>query len=181
MVETPPVTAAGAQPGVANAAPIPEIQPLLQPAFEMAPDDDAEVQALVPNQRFAVFEIAKVEPAAPPPLAQIAAQVKADFVRQRALDRARAVATALVAKINRGVAPAVAFAEAGVPLPKPEEVSLRRLDIAQQGQQGVPPPLALLFSLPVNRAQLIPAPQGRAGSWSPTSSRSAATPPRCRA
>lgn len=160
IAETPPITATGTQPGVAGALPIAELQPMLEPAFDMQPDDDPTVQALVPNQRFALFEVKQVIAAAAPPLAQIGSQVKQDFLRQRATDRARAVASQIAAKINRKVPPAQAFAEAGVPLPKLEQVSLRRMDIARQGQQ-VPPPLALLFSLPTGHAQIIPAPQGQ--------------------
>lgn len=156
IAETPAVTAAGTQPGVAGAPPLPELQPILKPAFEMQPEDDAEVQAIVPNQRFAVFEVGKVIPAAPPAMASIQGQVKADFVRERALDRARAVAVSLVAKINAGTPPAKAFAEAGVTLPPLQQVSLRRVEIARQNQP-VPPALALLFSLPVGRAQILPA------------------------
>jgi peptidyl-prolyl cis-trans isomerase D len=158
--ETPPITATGAQPGVAGWRPSPELAPLLKSAFERAPDEDPAVETIVPDQRFAVLAIGRVVPAAPPPLAQIAPIVKADLARRRAAERARAVATALVAKINAGVPAARAFAEADVRLPAPERVQARRVDIAQPNRP-VPPPLAMLFSLPQGKARLLPAPGGQ--------------------
>ena len=157
--ETPPITATGAQPGVAGWQPSPELAPLLKPAFERAPDEDPAVETIVPDQRFAMLAIGRVVPAAPPQLAQIAPIVKADLVRRRAAERARAVATAIVAKINAGVPAARAFAEADVKLPAPERVQARRVDIAQPNRP-VPPPLAMLFSLPQGKARLLPASGG---------------------
>jgi peptidyl-prolyl cis-trans isomerase D len=118
------------------------------------------VEAITPNQRYAVLAVGRVIAAAPPPLAQIAPMVKADLARQRAAERARAVATALVAKINAGTPAARAFAEADVKLPAPQRVEARRVDIAQPNRP-VPPPLALLFSLPKGKARLLPAPNGQ--------------------
>jgi len=159
IVETPPVTAAGAAPDNGAWRTPPELTPLLKAAFEMTEDEDPVVETIVANQRFALLAVAKVVTAAPPPLAQIAARVKADLVARRAADRARAVAASLVAKINAGTPPALAFAQAGVRLPAPQPVTATRRDIAQQNRQ-VPPPLAMLFSLPRGKARLLAAPDG---------------------
>jgi peptidyl-prolyl cis-trans isomerase D len=158
--ETPPITATGAQPGVPAWRPAPELAPLLRPAFDMMPDDDPVVETVAPNERYAVVGVGRIIPAAPPPLPQVAAAVKSDLIQRRAAERARAVATALVAKINAGVPAAQAFAEAGVKLPAPERVQARRIDIAQPNRP-VPPPLAMMFSLPKGKARLLPAPAGQ--------------------
>jgi peptidyl-prolyl cis-trans isomerase D len=126
----------------------------------MAAEDDPVVEAIVPNQRFAMLAVAQVVPAAPPPLAQIVGTVKADLVRQRAADRAKAVATAIVSKVNAGVPAREAFAQAGVPLQAPQPVTARRLDIARPNQP-VPPPLAMMFSLPRGKARMLAAPNGQ--------------------
>jgi peptidyl-prolyl cis-trans isomerase D len=157
--ESPPVTGAGLQPGVAGWQPPAELGPLLKPAFDMTVDDDPVVETIAPNQRFALFAVTRIIPAAPPPLQQIAQIVKADLVKRRAAERARAVATALVAKINGGVPARQAFAEADVKLPAPQAVKARRIDIARPNQP-VPPPLAMMFSLPKGKARLLAAPQG---------------------
>ncbi|HEX8534532.1 MAG TPA: peptidyl-prolyl cis-trans isomerase [Allosphingosinicella sp.] len=159
LQESPPVTGAGLQPGVSGWQPPAELGPLLKPAFDMSVDDDPVVEAIVPNQRFALFAVTRIIPAAPPPLQQIGQIVKADLVKQRAFERARAVATALVAKINGGIPARQAFAEADVKLPAPQAVKARRIDIARPNQP-VPPPLAMMFSLPRGKARLLAAPQG---------------------
>ena len=157
--ETPALTATGQNPGVASWQTPAEVQPLLKEAFQMSPDEDPVVETIAPN-RFAVVALARIVPAAPPPLARIAEQVRRDLVQQRANARARTIADGVAAKINGGTPPAQAFAQAGVPLPAPERVSRRRIDIAQPGQP-VPPPLTMLFSLPEGRARVLAAPDGQ--------------------
>ena len=157
--ETPPVTATGQQPGVAGAQLSPDLAPLLKPAFDMSPDEDPVVETIVPGQRFAIMGVSRVVPAAAPPLAQIAQQVRRDLTARRAGDRARALATSLVAKINAGTPARAAFAAAGVPLPALQSVTARRIEIARPNQP-VPPPLAMMFSLPKGRAKILAAPNG---------------------
>ena len=157
-VETPAITATGSAPG-ASWQPPQELAALIRPAFEMEAGGEPEVQQITANERYALLSVPRAIPAAVPPLAQIAQQVKADLVRRRASERARAVAASIVAKINGGVPTRQAFAEAGVRLPTPQPVEARRLDIAQANQQ-VPPPLQMLFSLPERRARQLLAPNG---------------------
>jgi peptidyl-prolyl cis-trans isomerase D len=52
-----------------------------------------------------------------------------------------------------------AFAEAGVRLPAPEPVAVRRLDIARRGGQ-VAAPIAALLAVPQGRARAVPGPNG---------------------
>jgi peptidyl-prolyl cis-trans isomerase D len=159
IVETPPITAAGAAPEDAGWRASPELAPLLEAAFDMTEDDEPVVETIAANQRFALLAVSRVVAAAPPPLARIKDRVKADLIARRASDRARAVAAALVARINAGTPPALAFAQADVRLPAPEPVTAARRDIARQNSQ-VPPPLAMLFSLPRGKARLLAAPEG---------------------
>lgn len=154
--ETPPVTASGQAPDAQWQAPA-ELAALLRDGFEMDADADAAVVTVEPNQRFAAMDVARILPAAPPPLEQIQAQVRQDLIRRRASERARAVAQGLVEGINGGTAPRQAFAGADVSLPAPQPVDARRLDISQSGEQ-VPPPLALMFSMAQGTAKLLEAP-----------------------
>lgn len=157
VVTTPPITAAGQPVGQAWQAP-PELQPLLRSAFEIdAESPEPMVEQVVANERFALLDVARVEPAAPPPLAQIQREVRGALVRSRALQRARAMAQGMVARINGGTPAERVFAEARPRLPPAETVNLRRLDISRAGQQ-VPPPLITLFSLAQGRAQIVAAP-----------------------
>jgi peptidyl-prolyl cis-trans isomerase D len=157
--ETPAITAAGAAPGVQWQAPQ-ELQPMLRSAFELDPEElEPIVETITANQRYALVSVARVIPAAPAPLQQIRQQVRADLIRQRASERAQAVAASIVAKINAGMPVRQAYAQAGMPLPAPQPVNARRLDIAR-GDQQVPPPLAMLFSIPQGRARQLQAPNG---------------------
>ncbi|QPQ55877.1 SurA N-terminal domain-containing protein [Allosphingosinicella flava] len=159
VAQTVPVTATGQAPGTANYQ-LPEgVQPLLQPAFELTADDDPVVQAIEANQRYAVIALGDVIPAAPPALAQIQDRVRADFIAKRASDQAKRIADQIAARINGGMAPQAAFAAAGVKVEGPRPVSAQRIEIARQGQQ-VPPPVALMFSIPKGKARVIPAPDG---------------------
>lgn len=154
--ETPPVTAAGAAQG--GQLP-PEAAPLLKTAFDLTEDDEPLVEAVTEGQRYALIDVARIIPAAPPPLAQIKDRVRTDLIAKRAADRARQIANQIVTRINGGMAPAQAFAQAGVQLPPMEAINARRMDIAQGGQQ-VPPPLAMMFSMKRGTAKLLEAPNG---------------------
>jgi peptidyl-prolyl cis-trans isomerase D len=158
--ETPPVTATGTAPETAGWQPPPELQPLLEGAFAIEPGEDPAVEAIQENQRYALVVIARAIPATVPPLAAIRDRVKADLIVRRASERARAVASSIVARINAGTPPASAFASAQVKLPPVQTLTATRREIAQANAQ-VPPPLAMMFSLPRGKARLLPAPDGR--------------------
>jgi peptidyl-prolyl cis-trans isomerase D len=158
--ETAPVTAAGAAPETAGWQAPPELQPMLEGAFALEPGEDPGVETIQENQRYAVVAVARAIPAAAPPLARIRDRVKADLVVRRASERARAVASAIVARINGGMAPAQAFAQAQMKLPAVETLTATRREIARANAQ-VPPPMAMMFSLPRGKARILAAPDGR--------------------
>jgi peptidyl-prolyl cis-trans isomerase D len=161
---SPPVTQAGQAPGAAGANGQPfqfpaDLAPVLQTAFDMEPESDPLIEVVQPEARIAIVSVANVVPSAAPPLAQIRDQVRARLVQQTALQRARQIADAIVQRINGGMAPAQAFAQAGVRLPAPQPITLRRLQIATPGRE-VPPPLRVLFSIPQGRARVLAGPNG---------------------
>lgn len=158
--ETPPVTATGAAPETAGWQAPPELQPMLEGAFATEPGEDPGVETIQENQRYALVAVTRTIPSTVPPLASIRDRVKADLIVRRASERARAVASSIVAKINAGTPPAQAFASAQVKLPPVQNLTATRRQIAQGGAQ-VPPPLAMMFSLPRGKARLLPAPDGR--------------------
>lgn len=158
VVQTPEITASGIAPGNPGYRPPAELAPLLKSAFEAAPDEDPSLEAIPGSDRSVMFAVDRIVPAAPPPLASIRAQVLGDLKTRRAADRARAVAAAIVAKVNGGVPIARAFADAGIRQGAPQPITARRIDVARANQQ-IPPPLQMLFSLPKGRARLLAAPQ----------------------
>lgn len=158
LVATAPVTATGQVPGQPPAPLAPEMQPILRAAFEIDPESpEPLVEEVQPNQRFALVGIERAFPAAPPPLAQIQSEVRDALITQRALERARTVANQIAERINRGMAPAQAFAQAGMPLPPPRAVDMVRTEV---NRAQVAPPQLVLFVLPQGRARAIPAPNG---------------------
>jgi peptidyl-prolyl cis-trans isomerase D len=158
--ETAPVTAAGAAPDTPGWQAPPELQPMLEGAFAVEPGEDPAVETIQENQRYALVAVTRALPAAVPPLASIRDRVRADLIVRRASERARAIASAIVARINGGTPPAQAFALAQVKLPPVQTLTATRREIAQANAQ-VPPPMAMMFSLPRGKARLLPAPDGR--------------------
>ena len=158
-VTTPPLLADGTAPDQAGYVAPADVKPLLRTGFETATDEDPSVETIAPNQRYALLSLAQIVPAAARPLASIRAQVTTDFLSRRAGDRARAVAEAIVAKVNKGTPMAEAFGGAGVALPPLKPAGGQRLQIAKQGA-NVPAPIVLLFSMAKGRAKLEAAPNG---------------------
>jgi peptidyl-prolyl cis-trans isomerase D len=153
---SPAMTAAGTAPNFQFPQ---NLAPLVTAAFEIDPDGDPEVQVVQPDELVALVQVANVLPPAAPPLEQIKDQVRERLVQQTAVQRGRAIAEGIINRINGGMAPAQAYAQAGITLPAPETITARRFQIARAGQQ-VPPPLTILFSIPEGRARMIAAPDG---------------------
>ena len=160
VTETPLITAAGAardNPGFRFPA---ELAPALKGGFELTQGDDPVVEALAKDAGYVLVAPARIVPAAPAPLASIRARVAEDWVNQRAVERARAVANAIAAKTARGVPLAKAVAEAGIALPPARPVGARRLDLAQLGD-NVPAAIRMLFTLGAGKSRMVPDPQQR--------------------
>lgn len=153
---TPAMTAAGAAPGFQFPAPL---APLLSEAFSLEANEDPVIATVQADQQFAVVQVGNIVAPAAPPLDQIRDEVRTRLIRQTAMERGRAIAEGIVNRINEGMAPTQAYAQAGMSLPASETVTARRFQIARAGQQ-VPPPLTILFAIPQGRARMIPAPNG---------------------
>ncbi len=163
IVTTPPITA-GARLADGRAWAVPaDLRPLLAAMFEAdAENPEPSVAPIQENARYALIAIDRAEPAAVPPLTEIRDRVRRSLVRQQALARARQLANAIVARINAGVPPARAFAEAQRGLPAPEQIALRRNDIVGNNRQ-VPPPILALFRLRPGTAEVLAVPNN--GGW----------------
>ena len=161
IVTSLPVTAQGRL-GNGQVAPIsPELRTLLAAAFEMDADDSTpQVASIEENARYALIGIERSEAAAPPPLAEIHDLVRSQLVRRTALRQARQIADAIAARINGGMAPVPAFAQAGLPLPPPQPISTTRSNIMTQ---NVPESLRLFFRLRPGTSAVVAAPNN--GGW----------------
>ncbi|HVQ08486.1 MAG TPA: peptidyl-prolyl cis-trans isomerase [Allosphingosinicella sp.] len=163
IVTTPPITATGLLASGEGWAVPAELRPLLGATFEVdAENPEPFVAAIQENARYALIAVDRAEPAAVPPLAQVRAQVRFSLVREQASARARQVANAIAARINAGIAPARAFAEAMPGLPAPEQIDLRRQDIMRTDRQA-PPPLVAFFRMRPGTTEVAPLPNS--GGW----------------
>ncbi|HXG81037.1 MAG TPA: peptidyl-prolyl cis-trans isomerase [Sphingomicrobium sp.] len=160
VTTTPAITANGRSRSDAAYSTPAELQPVLKAGFAMATDDDPEIVTLPGEAGYALVAVDRIQEAAPAPLAEIKDQVREDWIRRKANDRARAVAADIAAKVARGVAMAKAVSEAGVSLPPVEPINARRLQIAQAPPEAMAP-LRLMFSLAQGKSRMGGDPRGR--------------------
>lgn len=161
VTQTPPLTAAGTAPSDPAFKLPAELAGLTRFGFEMSADDDPVVETLPNNAGYALLAVGDVTPSAPAPLASIRDRVSADFAANRSLTLARAVANAVLAKVNAGTALGAAVSQTGVSgIPAPETLNVRRMELNQFGEQ-VPAPLRILFSIPAGKSRLTGAPNSQ--------------------
>ena len=137
----------------------PALAPALKTGFELEPNDPPEIVTLPNDQGYAMVSPGDVVPAAPAPLATVHDQVTNDWINAKALDRARAVATQIQSKVQRGMPLAQAIKESGAPLPPVQPLAARRIQLAT-AQGPVPVPIKMLFSLGPGKSVMTADPQG---------------------
>jgi peptidyl-prolyl cis-trans isomerase D len=153
-VTTPELTAGGIAPSAPTEKPDPILAPILKDAFQAEADDDAAV-VTVGADRFALYDLDKIVPSAPRPLALIRDQVARDFVMDRASRAAKKIAEAVAAKANAGSA--LSAAMSGIAVPAPRTISVRRIEV-EQAKEKAPLALSVMFRMAVHRAKVIEMP-----------------------
>jgi peptidyl-prolyl cis-trans isomerase D len=158
VTTTPLITANGTSRADPSFKLPPELAPVLQSGFQMAPTDEPDVVTLPNKAGYAVVSPAQVVPPSPPPLATVQAQVATDWITEQAMQRARAAATQIAAKASAGMSLTDALKGAGVALPAARPLTARRIQIAMS-QGPVSPALKMLFSLKAGQSQMAADPQ----------------------
>ena len=160
-VRTPAITASGTARGQADFKFPPELAPALRAGFELSQGDDPVVEPLGGDNGFVLVGVDQIVPAAPAPLAEVRATVVRDWRARQASEQARAAATRAASALSRGasMADAIKAANAGVALPAPRRESIRRIQLAQMGQQ-IPAALRMMFSLAEGRSRMVARPAG---------------------
>jgi len=158
---TPALAANGTNPDDANYKPDPAMLALMRAgfAFEQAGDEPQVIQTAADGS-FALVSLEKIVPAAPRPLASIRDKVKADYLMDKALQKARAAASGMIAKLDKGVPMTQALAEAGVTKGAPP----KPFDLKRSELQGKEPFIQMAFNMPAKKARLVEAPD-RAGYY----------------
>lgn len=145
VTTTPPLTADGTVFGKQERIAA-EIAPLVQAAFAMERDGEAQLAEIKAGEVFALYDVGQITPATPAPLDQIKGVVTRDWAVDQGASKARAATDKILAALNKGTPMAEALKLAGVALPAPQPVDLPRAALAQM-QGGAPAPLALMFAM----------------------------------
>lgn len=160
VMTTPLITANGTARSDPGFKLPPDLAPALKTGFQIEANDPPEIVSLPDEKGYAMISPGQVIPAAPAPLANVRERVENDWIDAKALERARAVATQIEARVAKGMTLAQAVKESGAPLPPVQPLAARRIQLAT-AQGPVPPGMRLLFSLAEGKSKAMPDPQGR--------------------
>ncbi|MEK6540896.1 MAG: SurA N-terminal domain-containing protein [Pseudomonadota bacterium] len=153
---TPALLANGTAPDQPAFRPEPLLQPIIAAAFQAVEGSSGQVITLQENRVFALVEVASIAAAAPPPLANVRAAVVSDWRQAQGARIARDRARAILAAVERGTALGAASTANGNPAPV-QAIGGRRINLTNR-EQGVPPEIALLFSMAQGSAKTLELP-----------------------
>jgi peptidyl-prolyl cis-trans isomerase D len=160
VTTTPLIIANGTSRADASFKLPPELAPTLKTGFEIAPSDPPEIVTLPNDQGYAMVSPGEVVPAAPAPLQTVRDQVAKDWINDQALQRAKAVAAQVEAKVEHGTPLAQAIKESGTTSAQVTPIKARRIQIAM-AQGPVPEAMKVLFTLGPGKSRMVADPQGR--------------------
>ncbi len=160
LATTPALLPSGRVPGQPGFTLAPELAPLVSQAFQSAGEGEGHLATLVENQKFAVYSVKSIIAAAPPPFAQIRADLLTDWRFAQGQKVARDKARAIVKAVEGGQTLGAAVAAAGPNIGSVQTIGGRRGELGQNGQP-VPPELALLFSMAKNSVKTLEIPGNR--------------------
>ncbi len=160
LKETAPLTADGKVFGKPGESAPAELLRAMQAAFAADKEGQPQLNELVAGQTFLMFDVAAIAPSAPAPIADVRAQVMADYALEKGAAAAKTAALKVEAAAKKGTDLGAAMAALGVPLPPVDRVIMRRAELRAPGQ-AVPPPLALMFAMAKGTVKLLPAPNNR--------------------
>ena len=160
LATTPALLPSGRVPGQPAYTLPPELAPLVSQAFQGSSEGEGQLATLVENQKFAVYAVKSIVAAAPPPFAQIRADLLTDWRFAQGQKVARDKARAIVKAVEGGQTLAAAVTAAGPNIGNVQTIGGRRGELGQNGQP-VPPELALLFSMAKNSVKTLEIPGNR--------------------
>lgn len=160
VAETPAILPNGRAPGQPGFALTPELAPMVGQAFQGSAEGETQLATLVENEKFAVYAVKSIVAAAPPPFAQIRADLFADWKLAQGQKIARDKARAIVKAVEGGQPLADAARVAGPNIGSVQTIGGRRAELGQGGKP-VPPELALLFSMAKSSVKTLEIPGNR--------------------
>lgn len=154
---TPPLLANGQAFGQPQMQIVPQLAAVLQTAFQM---EESEPQlAQVQGDQFVIFEVARVEEAAAPPLAEVRDAATAAWKRAQGAVLAKQAADRILAKVRAGTPLAAAMAAENKPGFERETIDLERRQLLAQQRGRIAPPLVLMFSMAKGTTKSLEAPR----------------------
>lgn len=156
LVTSDPLQADGTIFGKPGVKPAPEAAALVQAAFAMEREGQAQI-AEAQGGKVVMFDVARIEAAAPAPLAQIRERVARDWAIDAGGIKARAARDGILAALKKGTPLADALKTAGAALPPPSPVAMSREQLNAM-QPRIPEALALMFSMAQGTAKSILSP-----------------------
>jgi peptidyl-prolyl cis-trans isomerase D len=157
---TQPITADGAVYGKAGEQAPAVLARVLQTAFAMERENEAQLAEVEAGKTFVIFDVTQIEASAPAPLAEIREDVITAVMLEKGSGGAKAAAEKVAAQARKGTDLGEAMASLGMQLPPVDRATMGREDLARAGQ-AVPPPLALMFSMAEGTVKMLPAPNSR--------------------
>lgn len=158
-IETTPALLANGQAfGRPDVQIVEELQPVLATAFQME-ESEPQLAEVVPAEQFVMFEVARIEEAAAPPLAEVKEQAEAAWARAQGAKLARAAADRIVGKVRDDTALSAAMSAENKPGFERETIDLERRQVLARQQGNIPPPLVLMFSMAEGSVKLLEAPR----------------------
>jgi peptidyl-prolyl cis-trans isomerase D len=155
---TPALLADGTVYGQQGAKIVPQLAPVLQTAFQME-ESEPQLAEVVPGKDFVIFEVARVEEASAPPLAQVREAAVAGWKRAQGAILAKQAAERILAKLRAGTSLDAALAAEGKPGLVRDRIDLERRQLLAQQRTRVPPPLVLMFSMAEGTAKTLEGPR----------------------
>lgn len=146
VTTTQPVLADGSVYGKPTERVPDEITTLVQAAFAMEREGEAQLAELKSGEVFAIFDIGQLTASSAAPLDLIRNVALRDWGLDQGSAKAKIAADKVLAALNKGIPIAEAAKQAGVALPGPQPIEMARQQLASiKGQ--VPPALSLLFAM----------------------------------
>lgn len=155
---TPELLADGRVFGSNDGQMIQALMPLVSTAFQMD-ESEPQLAELAAGSEFAIFDVARIEEARAPPLADVRDQVVAGWKRSEGARLARAAADRVMKKVEGGASLTAALAAENKSGIERETIDLKRRDLLSRAGTNVPPALILMFSMAQGSTKKLEAPQ----------------------
>lgn len=139
---------------------VPQLVPVLATAFQME-ESEPQLAEIIPGQQFVVFEVARIEEAAAPPLAQVREAAIAGWKRAQGAKLARAAADRITGKVKAKTPLATALAAEKQSGFERQSIDLERRQLLASQRGNLPPPLVLMFSMAEGSVKVLEAPRNQ--------------------